>query len=222
MPTFNDLYYTEIGNANLRPEKTWQYDLGIAYGKQFGSTIWESLKIRVDGYFNKVTDKIIAYPTGQQFRWTMINLGRVKIAGVETSVVLDAKIGNVKVGTNLQYTFQKAIDYTSKDDTFYGDQIPYTPTHSGSVAVRGDWKGWQLNYSFIYTGERYNEQENTRYNYEQPWYTHDMSISKLLHIRKMNLKITGEINNIFNQAYEVIHNYPMPGRNYKLSLRLSL
>lgn len=222
MPTFNDLYYTEIGNANLRPEKTWQYDLGIAYGKQFGSTILESLKIRVDGYFNKVTDKIIAYPTGQQFRWTMINLGRVKIAGLETSIAIDAKIGSVKVEANLQYTFQKARDFTSEEDTFYGDQIPYTPTHSGSVAIRGDWKGWQLNYSFIYTGERYNEQENTRYNYEQPWYTHDMSISKLLHIRNVDFKITGEVNNIFNQAYEVIHNYPMPGRNYKLSLRLML
>lgn len=29
MPTFNDLYYTEIGNANLKPERTWQYDLGV-------------------------------------------------------------------------------------------------------------------------------------------------------------------------------------------------
>lgn len=222
MPTFNDLYYTEIGNANLLPEKTWQYDLGVAYGKHFANTIWESIKIRVDGYFNKVTDKIIAYPTGQQFRWTMINLGKVKIAGLETSIALDAKVGQVKLGTNLQYTYQRARDYTNEEDTFYGDQIPYTPIHSGSVAVRGDWKGWQLNYSFIYTGERYNEQENTRYNYEQPWYTHDMSISKLWHIRKFDLKATGEINNIFNQAYEVIHNYPMPGRNYKLSLRFVL
>ena len=27
-----------------------------------------------------------------------------------------------------------------------------------------------------------------------------------------------EVNNLFNQQYEVIRNYPMPGRNYKLTL----
>ena len=82
MPTFNDLYYTEIGNANLKPERTWQYDLGVAYGLQFGGGFLKSLKFRADGYYNTVTDKIIAYPTGQQFRWTMLNLGKVRIGGV--------------------------------------------------------------------------------------------------------------------------------------------
>lgn len=221
-PTFNDLYYTEIGNANLKPERTWQYDLGVAYGKTYDTGFFRSIKFRADGYYNMVTDKIIAYPTGQQFRWTMLNLGRVRIGGVESSLVVDAMVKKVAVGLNLQYTFQKAYDCTDPADSFYGDQIPYTPRHSGSVACRLDWRGWQLNYSFIYTGERYNEQENTRFNYEQPWYTHDMSLAREFHIGTTRLKLTGEINNIFNQAYEVIHNYPMPGRNFKLSVRFSM
>lgn len=221
-PTFNDLYYTEIGNANLKPERTWQYDLGVAYGKTYDSGFFRSIKLRADGYYNTVTDKIIAYPTGQQFRWTMLNLGRVRIGGVESSLVVDVMVKKVAVGLNLQYTFQKAYDCTDPTDSFYGDQIPYTPRHSGSVACRLDWHGWQLNYSFIYTGERYNEQENTRFNYEQPWYTHDMSVAREFAFGATRLKLTGEINNIFNQAYEVIHNYPMPGRNFKLSVRFSM
>ena len=152
----------------------------------------------------------------------MLNLGKVRIGGVESALVLDAAVCKVAVGLNLQYTFQKAYDCTDKEDSFYGDQIPYTPRHSGSVACRLDWNGWQLNYSFIYTGERYNEQENSRYNYEQPWYTHDMSLAREFVFGKTRLKLTGELNNIFNQAYEVIHNYPMPGRNFKLSARFSM
>jgi len=35
MPTFNDLYYTFIGNKYLRPEYTTQYDLGVVYTKAF-------------------------------------------------------------------------------------------------------------------------------------------------------------------------------------------
>ena len=64
--------------------------------------------------------------------------------------------------------------------------------------------------------------ENIRYNYEQPWYTHDMSLSKEFRVKACGFKITGELNNIFNQAYEVIHNYPMPGRNFKVSLKVML
>ena len=222
MPTFNDLYYTEIGNANLRPEKTWQYDLGVTYDKAFNHTFFDAFSLRIDGYYNEVTDKIVAYPTGQQFRWTMLNLGKVRIGGAETSARIAAHILDVKLGLNLQYTYQKACDYTDWEDTFYGDQIPYTPLHSGSVSFFSGWKGWELGYCFIYTGERYNEQENIRYNYEQPWYTHDMSLSKAFRIKKCAFKVTGELNNIFNQAYEVIHNYPMPGRNFKISLKVIL
>ena len=222
MPTFNDLYYTEIGNASLRPEKTWQYDLGITYDKSFNHTFFDALSLKIDGYYNEVTDKIVAYPTGQQFRWTMLNLGKVRIGGAETSARIAAHILDVKLGLNLQYTYQKACDYTDREDTFYGDQIPYTPLHSGSVSFFGGWKGWELGYCFIYTGERYNEQENIRHNYEQPWYTHDMSLSKEFRVKACGFKITGELNNIFNQAYEVIHNYPMPGRNFKVSLKVML
>lgn len=222
MPTFNDLYYTEIGNANLKPERTWQYDLGFTLRKDFEQTIFRNFNLKVDGYYNQVTDKIVAYPTGQQFRWTMINLGKVRIGGVELSAHTDARISNVSLALHLQYTFQKACDYTNPDDEFYGDQIPYTPRHSGSVGFNAGWRGFDFNYSFIYTGERYNEQENNLYNYEQPWYTHDLSLSKNVMWGKCRVKITGELNNVFNQAYEVIHNYPMPGRNFKISARITI
>ena len=35
MPTFNDLYYTEIGNALLKPESALQYNVGLSYDKHF-------------------------------------------------------------------------------------------------------------------------------------------------------------------------------------------
>lgn len=152
----------------------------------------------------------------------MINLGKVRIGGVELSAHTDARISNVSLALHLQYTFQKACDYTNPDDEFYGDQIPYTPRHSGSVGFNAGWRGFDFNYSFIYTGERYNEQENNLYNYEQPWYTHDLSLSKNVMWGKCRVKITGELNNVFNQAYEVIHNYPMPGRNFKISARITI
>ena len=85
-----------------------------------------------------------------------------------------------------------------------------------------DWKGWHFNYSFIYTGERYNQQENIRYNYTQPWYTSDISLMKKFKINKVNLKATAEVNNLFSQDYDVILNYPMPKLNYRFGIVVEL
>ena len=44
-----------------------------------------------------------------------------------------------------------------------------------------EYKSWGLNYSFVYVGERYDSsQNNIQYNYLLPWYTHDLSVQKLL------------------------------------------
>ena len=178
--------------------------------------------VKADAYYNYVTNKIIAYPTGKQFRWTMINLGKVRIAGLEVSGDVAAHIGKVNMKLHSQYTFQRARDYTDPSDSFYGDQIPYIPRHSVSVSYNANYRGWDFNYSFIYTGKRYNEQENNLYNFEPPWYTHDLSLSKELNVGQVRLRIVGELNNVFNQDYEVIHNYPMPGRNFRITAKLTI
>ena len=36
------------------------------------------------------------------------------------------------------------------------------------------------------------------------------------------LKITAEVNNVFNQDYEVVLNYPMPGINFRLTVGYEL
>lgn len=222
MPTFNDLYYTEMGNANLEPEYTYQYDMGFSVNRNLEHTFFDFVGVKADAYYNYVTNKIIAYPTGKQFRWTMINLGKVRIAGLEVSGDVAAHIGKVNMKLHSQYTFQRARDYTDPSDSFYGDQIPYIPRHSVSVSYNANYRGWDFNYSFIYTGKRYNEQENNLYNFEPPWYTHDLSLSKELNVGQVRLRIVGELNNVFDQDYEVIHNYPMPGRNFRITAKLTI
>lgn len=223
MPTFNDLYYTNSASAALRPETVWQANAGFTYsGNYLHAGPFRKLNLSADGYWNKVKDKIIAYPGGQQFRWTMLNLGTVDIKGVDASCDAFFSFGPVETAVKLQYTWQKAVDVTDPDDTFYKNQIPYVPKHSGSAVASIYYKGWGLNYSFIYTGERYSSKENTWRNYVQPWYTSDLSLQKTLNINKKTLKATAEINNLFGQDYEVVLNYPMPKTNFRLSVSIEL
>lgn len=229
MPTFNDLYYTDIGNVDLKPEVATQYNLGLEWTKGFYSTVFNSLTLSADAYHNRVKDKIIAVPKGTgQYRWMMMNLGDVRINGIDASAQLEMLLpGGVALNGRLSYTWQLARDYSDPEDNIppagtYRGQIAYIPRNSGSAVLGAQWRQFHLNYSFIYVGERYHNSSNIPENYEQPWYTHDISASYTLRLGDRQLRGTLEVNNLFNQQYEVIQNYPMPGRNFKVILQFDM
>ena len=229
MPTFNDLYYTDIGNANLNPEYSTQYDIGAVYRTDFDASVVRSVDLSVDGYYNIIDDKIIAVPKGNgQYRWMMMNIGKVKIRGVDVTGKMTFSLPyGIMLEGGLSYTYQRAQDYSDPSDCLdeagtYKGQIAYIPRHSGSVIAQAAWRSFELNYSFIYVGERYHNSSNIQANYEQPWYTHDLSAGYKFKLGKVAVRAVAEVNNIFDQQYDVIRNYPMPGRNYKLILKFDI
>ena len=134
---------------------------------------------------------------------------------------------SLSLGIGAAYTYQKAQDYSDPSDNYpkvgtYKGQIAYIPWHNGSLTANLIYKSWGLNYSFSYVGERYHTSANTPENYEKPWYTHDMGLTRSFTVGNMKLKGALEINNLLDHQYEVVLNYPMPGRNYKVKLTMEL
>ncbi len=227
MPTFNDLYYTDIGNASLSPERVTQYNVGATWQPAISGGFIERIRLKADAYYNKVKDKIVAYPQGQQFRWTMLNLGEVEIRGIDTEVEVAMRPAagiarDLSIMLRAQYTYQQAEDITNKKMSYYKHQIPYIPHHSGSATLAATWRGLDLNYSFIYAGERYNQRENITANRMPAWYTSDVSLSWRFAWGKTQMKLSGEVNNIFDHHYDVVQNYPMPGRQFAVGLEIGL
>lgn len=196
--------------------------MGITFSHTWNNHWLKSLDLQIDGYYSEVDDKIIAMPTSNQFRWTMINLGHVEIRGLDAAIRGEWGFGKVELSTLFNYTYQKAQDFTDPTSEWYGGQIPYIPWHGGSIILNGSYQTWSCNYSFIYTGERYEAVANIPENYAQPWYTHDFSLSKTFQWGKTGIRVTAEINNIFNQQYEVVQCYPMPGTSFKIKLNVML
>lgn len=227
MPTFNDLYYTDMGNTLLDPEEATQYDAGVEYTHPFRLDNLHlrrvEMHLKADGYFNQIHHKIVAVPKGNsQYRWMMMNLGYVEIRGVDVNAGLTLQFAHdVTLSVQGAYTYQKAQDMTDPSDPVtYRGQISYIPWHSCSATTLLQWKNWALNYAFIYTGERYHNSANIPANYEQPWYTHDLALSKLFVFSDWKLSAAVEVNNLLNQQYDVILNYPMPGLNGKVVVKV--
>lgn len=211
-PTLNDLYYTLVGNAQLRPEYTSQFDLGIDYKDRH-------LHLALDAYYNRIEDKIVAIPMKSQFRWSMVNFGLVKSLGLSATAGYDRTWGKFSLNANANYTCQRDRDYSSPHDPEYRNTIPYSPLHSASLIVDLGYDGWSLCTSWLYTGDRFALISNNRDDLLGAWQTVDLKLNKRFRIRRHYMQATVECNNLCDSRHEVVKRYPMPGRNWKATLQ---
>jgi outer membrane cobalamin receptor len=218
MPTFSDLYYRLIGNVSLLPEYARQYNAGIVYATNFKGVV-KHLSLSADAYYNSIKDKIVAVPGKNLFVWTMLNLGKVSIRGLDVTAEADGAFNErVSWFTRIAYTFQHALDVTDPASVTYKNRIPYTPDHSGSALASVSYRQWTAGYSFLFSGLRYVLGENNSYNEVDGWGVHDVFVSRQINIKQYRLQVKGECNNITDQKYDVVRYFPMPGRSYKISL----
>ena len=121
----------------------------------------------------------------------------------------------------IAYTWQQALDITDPSSSVYKNEIPYTPNHSGSALAVLYYKTWSAGYSILFSGNRYELGENNAASEIPGWNTQDAFISWQINVKNLRAVIKGEINNIFNEQYDVIRYYPMPGRSYKIIITIN-
>lgn len=221
IPTFNDLYYNFIGNRDLRPEFSSQYNAGITYSRPFQPTV-QKFNVSVDGYVNQIRDKIIAVPGQNLFNWSMLNVGKAKISGMDLNVETNIRFAEqISLFNRIATTWQEAIDMSDPSSASYKNRIPYTPDLSGSWLLIFKYHQWTAGYSLLYSGKRYALGTNDKTNLLSAWSTHDFSISRSIRFDKIELTVKAEASNISNQQYEVVRYFPMPGRNYKITITIN-
>lgn len=219
LPTFNDLYYTLVGNADLAPESAFQAGADLKGSWQKGAC---RIEARISPYYNNVSDKIVAIPTASQFRWTMLNIGVVDITGADTRLGMRLHDSPDFPGWVLEltfrYSFQQALDHSTPGSLTYGNQIPYVPRHSGGAGCVARWKDWSLVWDTMATGGRWSRTANTPDYYIGPWSVSDVELSKTFRVAGAVLSASLRCNNLFGRHYQIVQGYPMPGRNWSCHL----
>lgn len=214
VPTFNDLYYLRMGNRNLKPETAIQYNAGLTWSGQLKGMDYVS--VTADAYYNRVEDKIVALP--MMYVWKMMNMGTVDIWGSDVNVVAEFRLtGRIYCRINGSYTWQKAVDVTDPEAKNYKHQIPYTPRHSGAVAVSWLMPWVNLSYSATVCGERYALPQNIVSNRIDRYAEHTLSLNREFGSRGTRFRLQADLVNLTDEQYSVIQYYPMPGRSYRLS-----
>lgn len=219
VPTFTDMYYLHIGNTNLVPEKAAEWNAGLTWSGHIRGKI--GIMLTIDGYYNNIKDKIVAFPT--TYVWKMTNLGKVYIKGLDASLAVHVPVSkDISAEATATYTLQDAVDRTDSGSASYGTQIPYTPRNSGngSLTVRTPWVN--IGYDITACGERWSMIQHKDEYRLSPYYEHNMTLSHEFMFRHCSLLLAGSIQNFTDRQYEIIKYYPMQGRSLRVSGTLKL
>lgn len=219
LPTFNDLYYLQIGNTSLRPENAHEYGAGMTWNSRpIGPLRYVALTI--DAYYNDVTDKIVAFPS--TYIWKMVNFGKAEIKGIDATMGTEVDIAKgYSIVANGSLTWQEAKDKTEGNAT-YGSQLPYTPKVSGGLSVMLLTPWVNVGYSATGQGKRYSMAQNTREYQLDGYMEHSLSLSRDFLLGDNILRLQLTVNNITDKQYEIIKYYPMPGRSVTASATLDI
>lgn len=206
-PTFNELYYPGYGNPNLKPEDAWLFDLGFDWHPAL-SEDW-TLGLKVDGYCNKLKDKIISAPSSDDpYIWLPYNVGKVDAKGIDASLGLRYDNGTFAGGLSARYARQSALDKTP-DSYTYDQQIPYVAKNTVVLAGDASLSGWRLDAVWNLRSGRFDA------NGEMPdWNTLDLSLSKDFRLGRVGvLGLNVTVRDLLDCRYELVRDYPMPGRS---------
>lgn len=219
LPTFAESYFGVVTGATaLRPENAQEFNLGLS-----GTSSENPLSgtVSADAFFNLVTDKLIAIPRNM-FLWSMTNLGKVHIYGVNLSMEGNYTFIHGQAlliaGT---YTYQRVRPVTSIDDPNHGKQAAYSPRHTGSASL--SWENPWCNAVVHFTGasERFATNSNQPASRLPGFAEFGAGIYRTLYIKGFKLFLRADIHNAFNAQYSIIARYPMPGRWYSASAEFS-
>lgn len=215
VPTLNDLYYTQSGNRNLKPEYTRQWNLGAEYHLTPANWI---LSAQADVYLNHIDNRIVCLPLKGTYTWSMMNYGKTFCRGLNSTLSAAVTLNRWRLSLLTSFTWQRDLNRTDpEDEDTYNKPICYAPAFSCGVTGIAEWRFLSLTVSNLYVSSRmwsYADPEDML----APYNNVDLKLTG----RYRRWMLSGEVNDLFDVQYEHIPRYPMPGRNFKFSLTYTL
>ena len=203
IPTYNDLYWENLGNPNLKAESSFQGEIGNVF-------TFKNWSFTGTFYRSEIDDMIRWIPKdGGNFKPE--NTAKVFIFGFESGLNWEKTI------RQHQFKWNATYGYSQSEDKATNKQLVYVPFHKITVGLAYSFKGFSANYQYLYNGKVFTQSDNNPAEIVD-WYTVsnvDLAYS-LGKVSKYNLGF--RILNFWNEKYQSVESRPLPGRNFNMYL----
>ncbi len=218
LPTFNDLFWTPGGNPNLLPESGWNEEISLKAKMSTSKKIGAQVCLTA---FNKNVDNWIIWLPNSVSGVSPYNLNKVWSRGLEADWKLNILLNKWSFLVNGLHDFTLATNQSQSTlnqvNTETDMQLIYIPRVKHILQLGVYFKGYSATYQNQYIGTRFVSADNQ--SWLNPYQTARISFGKFIQIKQNSIQLQMQINNVFNQTYQVMLNRPMPLRNYQISIQ---
>ncbi|MDA3930525.1 MAG: TonB-dependent receptor, partial [Prolixibacteraceae bacterium] len=217
IPTFNDRFWGTQGKPDLKPENGFIIDAGSKY--YFGDKSLNTC-IKLNVFYMNIDDWI-------EWRlfsvWEASNVQQVISKGIELNTNTNFDIGKFSSNIILNYSLNSAQKIDSKETgELINQQLIYTPLNIGNIIYSVSRKNISVFANGLLTGKRYVEYALNNRESLPAYFLTNCGISYTKNIKNHRAKLTISGNNLFNVDYQNEQFYAMPGRNYQISIQITL
>ncbi len=203
-PTFNDLYWQPGGNPDLKPEKSYTFELNQ-------NVILTNFYFDIGLFYIKSNNLIRWKPVTSNF-WQPINIQSVISKGLELKIYKFIEInGNNNLRLQGSYTYQQVKDVNN--NSF----LTFVPKHIANFTADFQGRKYEIKLTNSYTGKVFTTTSNSIFM--KAYYLLNMDFSYQL---TDYLRVGGAINNVLDNYYETYPSRPQPGRNYNLNINIKI
>lgn len=193
-PSLQQLYGTFGGNALLKPETSFGYDVGVEQ-----SLLDDALSGGVTWFHNDIKNLIVSGPAPT---FTLANIGRARTQGVESFIRWKA-LDTLNLG--LDYTYTDAIDAGTKL------ALLRRPRHK--ISATGDWQATDdllLNTTLLYVGPQIDGNRDFSIPRLKQDGTVTMDLAASYRLTEQ-FSLFGRIENLFDTSYQSPEGFLRPG-----------
>lgn len=218
VPTLNERYWVPGGNPDLKPEGGWNYELGMAYNGKAKNWVFRG---EVTGFVMNINNWLQWQPTNFGY-WMPQNLKQVLSRGAEVTGSAEYTKNTFNIKANVAYALSIATNqkaYTGPQN-IVGKDLIYTPRNVASGGVTVGYKGFSLFANVQYTGVRYTSADNIQL--VKAYSLFSARLSKSIKLNYITLDVFVQAYNMANTSYFNLPYRPMPLRNYRAGITISL
>jgi outer membrane cobalamin receptor len=211
-PTFNDLYWPRdaytAGNPDVQPERATDFDAGATLEIPVLAGIGASFT----WFGNTVTDLILWQP-GADGVWMPANIGKAQVRGIEAGASVSPWKDLLTLSWN--YTHLDARNKSGTSDE-YDKKLPDRPADMHKLTLQTREAGMFAAVDFLSVGMRYTTTTNDA---SLPAYhVFNALVGYAWEVAGGRMEVKGEVLNLGDVEYQVMAGYPVPGREFRVSL----
>ena len=221
-PTFNDLFWVPGGNPDLAAETNYKIEGGIQLIQNFGFVLTDA---EVTGFGIRQHDGIRWIPDSRTGIFAPVNIDEIGSKGYEIDM---SQRWNIKkpLGLTTRFGLSKTLASVRRDrfddNRTVGKQLPQVPELSLRAGLDASYKNISAGFSYVHNSERYTTPDHGSPFDPLPGYdVSDLYAGYGFRLNPVSVNIFARVNNLFDENFQVIRNFPMPGRHFELTMKIN-